>query len=64
MAEQVGFRVRLERASTLVYGYPWLARRPMLFGLLCLVDSVLEWCPRWFDTSHDLMIVLGKGRAP
>jgi len=64
LAEQVGFQVRLERASTLVYGYPWLARHPVLFGLLCLVDSVLEWCPRWVDTSHDVLIVLGKGRAP
>lgn len=64
LAEQVGFQVRLERGSTLVYGYPWLARHPVLFGFLCMVDYVLEWCPRWVDTSHDVMIVLGKGRAP
>jgi len=64
LAEQVGFQVRLERGSTLVYGYPWLARHPVLFGFLCMLDYVLEWCPRWFDTSHDVLIVLGKGRAP
>lgn len=64
LAKQVGFQVRLERGSTLVYGYPLLARHPVLFGLLCMVDYVLEWCPRWFDTSHDLLMVLVKGRVP
>ena len=32
--------------------------------LPCLVDDVSEWCPRWLDTSRDLMSVLGKRRAP
>lgn len=61
LARQTGFRVRLYRGSTLVYGYPWLARHPALFALLCLADSLLERVPWWFDTSHDLLMVLTKG---
>jgi len=58
LAREVGFRVRLRRGSTLVYGYPWLARHPLCFALLCLVDAVLEWFPWWYDTSHDLLMIV------
>ncbi len=60
LARQAGFRARLYRGSTLVYGYPWLARHPSLFGLLCLADGLLNWFPWWFDTSHDLLMVVTK----
>lgn len=60
LAHQAGFRTRLYRGSTLVYGYPWLARHPALFGLLCLADGLLGRLPRWFDTSHDLLMVMRK----
>jgi 2-polyprenyl-3-methyl-5-hydroxy-6-metoxy-1,4-benzoquinol methylase len=60
LARQTGFRTRLYRGSTLVYGYPWLARHPALFGLLCLADGLLGCLPRWVDTSHDLLMVVTK----
>lgn len=64
LAKEAGFKVTLRRGSSLVYGYPWLAGRPPLFACLCLADSLLEWLPWWFDTSHDLLMVLTKaGRA-
>jgi hypothetical protein len=63
LAHEVGFQVTLLRGGTLTYGYPWLARHPLLFGLLCIIDSFLEFLPRWYDTSHDLLIVLRKGAS-
>lgn len=60
LAQELEFDVQLRRGSTLVYGYPWLARHPMLFGLLCLADGLLELTPWWYDTSHDLFMVLRK----
>ena len=32
--------------------------------LLGLGDDAVEWRPRPFNSSHDLLIVLGKERAP
>lgn len=60
LAREIGFQVSLQRGDTLVHGNPWLARHPVLFGLLCIVDSILEFFPRWVDTSHDLLMVLRK----
>lgn len=60
LAREAGFKVTLRRGSTLVYGYPWLARRPLFFAFLCAADSLLAWCPWWFDTSHDLLMVAIK----
>jgi SAM-dependent methyltransferase len=65
IARQVGFGgVTLRRGGTLVYGYPWLARHPMVFGLLCLADGLLEFVPWWYDTSHDLLMMLRKEDRP
>ncbi|TAJ07292.1 MAG: class I SAM-dependent methyltransferase [Nitrospirae bacterium] len=63
LAREVGFQVRLRRGSTLVYGYPWLARHPLLFAFVCAVDGMLEWFPWWFDTSHDLLMVAVKDKG-
>lgn len=60
LAERSGFTVKLRRGSTLVYGYPWLARHPAVFACLCLVESLLDWLPWWCDTSHDLLMLLTK----
>jgi 2-polyprenyl-3-methyl-5-hydroxy-6-metoxy-1,4-benzoquinol methylase len=60
LALEAGFSVSLRRGGTLAYGYPWLARHPVLFGLLCVVDGLLAFFPWWFDTSHDLLMILQK----
>jgi 2-polyprenyl-3-methyl-5-hydroxy-6-metoxy-1,4-benzoquinol methylase len=61
---QAGFRATLRRGSTLVYGYPWLARHPAVFACLCLLDSLLDRLPWWVDTSHDLMMLLTRDEPP
>ena len=60
LAKQIGFKVKIERASTMIYGYPWLARHPSLFLLICLADRFLQLMNRWYNTSWDLIIHLQK----
>ena len=58
--KKVGFEVECEKRGSLAYGGPFLDRYRKVYGLILIIDSIIDHLPFMEDFSHNIVFKLRK----
>jgi len=60
MVKNLGFKIEKIKRASLVYGQPFFDRHQVMFGIILIIDSILDHIPRTYNFSWGIVLKLIK----
>ena len=59
-SKEIGFKIEKIRKGSLVYGLPYFDRHQILFGVILILDAILDYLPHNYNFSWETVLKLRK----